>query len=132
MTRDIEKNLRDHGILPSLQRMAVAKYVLVTGEHPSAERVWTMVKKKHTTLSRATVYNTLNLFVEKGLLVQHVLAEGKVVFDPNLDRHHHFIDDVTGRIYDIAWDRIKVTNADRLSEFETRDYQVVMRGRVTK
>jgi Fur family iron response transcriptional regulator len=128
----LRKLLKDHGVQPSFQRLAVAEYVLRTPEHPSAERVWAKVKKRHPGLSRATVYNTLNLFVEKGLLVQHVLSEGKLVFDPNLERHHHFIDDHTGRIYDVAWDRIQVKNVDRLPEFRTRDYQVVMRGRVTK
>jgi SAM-dependent methyltransferase len=50
-------------------------------------------------VSRATVYNTLNLLVEKGLLKQLTLAEGRVVFDPNMERHHHFIDEVTGTIH---------------------------------
>ena len=48
--------------------LAVAAYVLHTTEHPSAEKVWASVRKNFPMVSRATVYNTLNLFVEKGLL----------------------------------------------------------------
>src|SRR5262245_31985099 len=80
-------------------------------------------------LSRATVYNTLNLFVRKGLLQQHVLAEGKVVFDPKTERHHHFIDEATGRIHDIPWNALTVSRASTLPGFKVREYQVVLRGR---
>ncbi len=80
-------------------------------------------------LSRATVYNTLNLFVEKGLLRELVLAEGRVVFDPKIDRHHHFIDEATGQIHDIPWDAVQVSRVERLDGFDVHEYQVVMRGR---
>src|SRR5882757_1554377 len=98
MTRSVVEVLEQVGIQPSAQRVAVADYVLATEEHPSAEQVWARVKERFPMLSRATVYNTLNLFVEKGLLRELVLAEGSVVFDPKLDAHHHFIDDTTGAI----------------------------------
>ncbi|HEY2409010.1 MAG TPA: transcriptional repressor, partial [Polyangiaceae bacterium] len=66
------------GIQPSAQRAAIAEYVLYTSDHPSADRVWAEVKRSFPLLSRATVYNTLNLFAAKGLLRQLVLAEGNV------------------------------------------------------
>ena len=121
--------LRDHGIQPSAQRLAVADYVLHTDDHPSADQVWHTVRDGFPAISRATVYNTLNLFVEKGLLQQLVLAEGSVVFDPNVARHHHFIDDRTGRIFDVPWSALRVSGADRLEGYDVRDYMVVMRGR---
>ena len=80
-------------------------------------------------ISRATVYNTLNLFVDKGLLRELVLAEGRVVFDPKTDAHHHFIEEDTGRIHDIPWEAVKVSKIDRLRGYDVREYQVVMRGR---
>ena len=79
-------------------------------------------------ISRATVYNTLNLFVERGLLRELYLAPDSVLFDANTDRHHHFIDEDTGRIYDVPWNQIEVSNAKPLPGFEVDDYQVVMRG----
>ena len=121
--------LRDHGINPSAQRVAVAQYVLHTDEHPSADEVWTRVRKRFPHVSRATVYNTLNLFVEKGLLRQFVLTEGRVVFDPNTDDHHHFIDEDSGKIHDVPWDAVKFSNVPKLDGFEVREYQVVMRGK---
>ena len=117
------------GIQPSAQRVAVADYVLFTDEHPSADRVFARVKKVLPMLSRATVYNTLNLFVRKGLLRELVLAEGKVAFDPKLERHHHFIDEGTGRIYDVPWDLLDVKKLGGLEDYEIDEYQVVLRGR---
>ncbi len=127
--RDVRQVLEDHGIQPSAQRLAVAEYVLATDEHPSADQVWTRVSATFPMCSRATVYNTLNLFVEKGLLRELILAEGRVVFDPNVERHHHFIDEETGTIHDVPWEAVKVSRVEALEGFEVREYQVVMRGR---
>ena len=121
--------LRAHGIQPSAQRLAVARYILSTDVHPSADQVWDEVRKGFPMLSRATVYNTLNLFVSKGLLRELVLAPGRVVFDPKVDPHHHFIEDATGRIHDVPWNALRVSRLDALRGFAVREYQVVMRGR---
>ena len=129
MKRDVTERLRALGINPSAQRMAVAEYVLHTEAHPSADEVWTRVKKRFPMISRATVYNTLNLFIEKGLLRQFALTEGRLVFDPNVDDHHHFIDEETGKIYDVPWDALEVSKIEKLKSFDVREYQVVLRGR---
>ena len=120
--------LREHGIQPSAQRVAIAEYVLHTDEHPSADLVWKRVQAKLPYVSRATVYNTLNLLVEKGLLRSLALADESVVFDPKTERHHHFIDEETGEIHDIPWEKVQVCNVEALRGFEIRDYQVVIRG----
>lgn len=129
MKPDVVRILEERGIHPSAQRVAVAEYVLHTTEHRAADKVWAGVQENFPMISRATVYNTLHLFVEKGLLRELHLAPDSVLFDPNTDRHHHFIDEDTGRIYDIPWNQVEVSNAKPLPGFEVLDYQVVMRGR---
>jgi Fur family transcriptional regulator, iron response regulator len=129
MGPDFVNQLRDVGIAPSAQRLAVAQYVLTTEAHPSADEVLAQVQASFPMLSRATVYNTLHLFVEKGLIRQLVLAEGKTVYDPRLEAHHHFIDDDTGRIEDVPWDAVRVGDVKGLKGYEVREYMVVMRGR---
>lgn len=121
--------LRAHGIQPSAQRVAVGEYALRTADHPSADQVFQRVKRSFPMISRATVYNTLNLFVEKGLLRAFVLAPGKTVFDPKTESHHHFIDDQTGEILDIPWQALDVNRVERLKGLDVHEYQVVMRGR---
>ena len=132
MKRDMQALLRARGVQPSAQRVAVAEYVLSTDEHPSADDVWAKVRRNFPTISRATIYNTLHLFVKKGLLREFILTEGRVVFDPKTERHHHFVDDATGAIFDIPWDAIRVSNAESLKGFAVREYQVVARGRARK
>jgi len=126
---NVAEQLQDHGIQASAQRVAVADYVLKTDEHPSADLVWKRVKRRFPYISRATVYNTLNLFVEKGLLKTLNLSDDSVVFDPKTETHHHFIDEKTGRIHDIPWEKVQVCNIESLRGYDIHDYQVVMRGR---
>ena len=123
------ERLRKNGIHPSAQRVAVGDYVLATDAHPSAEQVWVEVRARLPVISRATVYNTLNLFVRKGLLRQIQLADGKIGFDPNLEPHHHFIDEATGVVHDVPWDALEVRRVEALRGVEVREYQVVLRGR---
>ena len=133
MTRhSLAQILSEHGIQPSAQRLAVAEYVLDTDAHPPADRVFAVVRSRIPMISRATVYNTLNLLVRKGLLRQLVLAEGKVVFDPHVAPHHHFVDEVTGEIHDIPWDALEVRKVEALKGVKVREYQVVLRGTSTR
>lgn len=132
MSQRVVDILTERGIQPSAQRVAVGEYVLASDEHPSADEVLERVRESFPVISRATVYNTLNLFVEKGLLQQLQLTEGRVVFDPKTEEHHHFVDEETGDIYDIPWGALDVRGVDRLARgFEVDEYQVVLRGRKT-
>lgn len=127
-----QEKLEQAGIQPSAQRVAVADYVLNTHEHPSADVVWKRVRARFPWISRATVYNTLNLFVEKRLLQRLNIAEDSVVFDPIIENHHHFIDEKTGAIHDVPFEKVQVCNLDTLREYDIHDYQVVMRGTMKK
>ena len=129
MRRDVTGILRAHGIQPSAQRLAVADYVLGTDAHPSAEEVLRAAKARLPMISRATVYNTLNLFTKKGLVRELVLAEGRSVFDCNLELHHHFIDEATGAIHDVPWDALRVSRVAELAGYEVKEYMVVLRGK---
>src|SRR6187455_1093217 len=103
MNPDVVHILEKHSIQPTAQRVTIAEYVLRTEEHPSADKVWAVVGESFQAISRATVYNALNLLVEKGLLRELHLAADSMLFDPNTERHHHFIDEESGRIHDIPW-----------------------------
>jgi Fur family iron response transcriptional regulator len=130
--QDFIELLKARGIQPTTQRLAVASRILDEHTHPSADQVWERVQADFPTISRATVYNTLNLFVEHGLLRKQVLREGIVVFDPTVDAHHHFVDVDTGEIHDIPWNALEVKKLDSLRDFEVEDVQVILRGRKKK
>jgi Fe2+ or Zn2+ uptake regulation protein len=121
--------LLEHDIRPSAQRLAIASCVLQSRRHPSADQVWREVQRQLPMVSRATVYNTLRLFVERGLLRELPLAAGCSVFDPHVAPHHHFVDDADGSIHDVPWTALEVTGVDGLRGCDVRDYSVVLRGR---
>lgn len=130
--KDAISILRQCGIQPTPQRIAVVECVLTNKTHPTADDVLLSARKKCPTVSRATVYNTLNLLVEKGLIGMQTIKEGAVIFDPNIQKHHHFIDEETGDIYDIPWDQLEVKGKKQFEDFEILEFQVIMRGRRKK
>jgi Fe2+ or Zn2+ uptake regulation protein len=127
--RLVADRLRLAGIRPSAHRVVVAEYVLSTEDHPTAAQVYKVARARLPMISKATVYNTLSRMVERGLIQSLVLAEGHLVYDGKTTRHHHFIDDETGRVYDVPWSTLAVAGVPPGAEFEVSDYQVVMRGR---
>ncbi len=121
--------LQSHGIQPTVQRLAIARVILGSDRHPSADGVLDALNGQGERVSRATVFNTLNTFVEQGLCRALVLTEGHVVYDPNMERHHHLVDEDSGRIYDLPWDAVEVKVTRPVAGFEVENLEVVVRGR---
>jgi len=124
--------LRQCGIQPTPQRLAVVECVMTNKSHPTADELFALARKKCPTVSLATVYNTLNLLVEKRLIATQTIKEGAVVFDPNIREHHHFIDNDTGEIHDIPFDQLEVKGKEKLKQFEISEFQVILRGKKKK
>ncbi len=101
--------LREHGISPTHQRIEIAHAILSRCEHVSADRILALANDRATETSKATVYNTLKLFVEHKLIREVIAAPGKVFYDPNTAPHHHFYDVDTGELTDIDARAIAVT-----------------------
>ena len=101
----------------------------VASWNPTPDEVFAKVGAGFPLLARATVYNTLNAFEEAGLLQRHTLSEGRVVFDPNMEPHHHFIDLDTGAISDVPSEALSVPEIGRLRGYDVSEYMVVLRGR---
>lgn len=98
---DLVRLLRDHGITPTRQRLEIARALFVRKEHLSADQIMAFVNERCAETSKATVYNTLNLLVERKLIREVIVDPCKVFYDPNTEPHHHFYDVVTGRLTDI-------------------------------
>lgn len=101
-TRDnLADVLRGHGINPTHQRIEIAHALFSRREHLSADRILAIVNDRHSETSKATVYNTLNLFLEKKLIREVIVDPQKVFYDPNTEPHHHFYNVDTGELTDI-------------------------------
>lgn len=93
--------LRNHGINPTHQRIEIAHALFSRCEHLSADQILAIVNDRHSETSKATVYNTLNLFLEKGLVREVIVDPQKVFYDPNTEPHHHFYNLDNGELIDI-------------------------------
>ena len=105
---EVAQLLRRHGIMPTHQRTEIAYILFTRREHLSADQILGLVNSRFAEASKATVYNTLKLFVEKKLIRELVVDPAKIVYDPNTEPHHHLYDVATGRLTEIPADNIRV------------------------
>jgi Fur family iron response transcriptional regulator len=109
--------LREAGLRPTRQRLALAKLLLDKGDrHVTAEQLHGEAGNAAIRVSLATVYNTLHQFTAAGLLREVVVAPGRSYFDTNTDDHHHFFFEGTGQLQDIPGDHVVVAGLPEAPE----------------
>ena len=117
VTRErLAEMLREHEINPTHQRIEIAHALFSRGEHLSADQIMTIVNDRHLATSKATVYNTLNLFRGKGLTREVIVDPNKVFYDPNTQPHHHLYNVDTGELIDVDADAMSVSGLPRLPD----------------
>ena len=94
------------GILPTPQRVEVAEILLVRPQHMSAEQIIDRLHKLGSSVSKATVYNTLNLFGERGIVKEVMADPVRKFYDSSTHPHHHFYNVETGELSDIPEDEV--------------------------
>ena len=109
-TENIERRVRDAGLRPTRQRVALANLLFAQGDrHLSAEELHEEAISAGVPVSLATVYNTLHQFTEAGLLRILAVEGAKTYFDTNTSDHHHFFVEGENRLVDIAIEKGPVT-----------------------
>jgi Fur family peroxide stress response transcriptional regulator len=96
----IIETLRKKGYKATTQRIAICRFVLHSRDHPSAQRIYSEVKKVHPTVSLATVYKTLQILTEQGLIQELGLPESQARFDSYVEPHINLVCLQCGRIQD--------------------------------
>ncbi|MHB1540423.1 MAG: Fur family transcriptional regulator [Steroidobacteraceae bacterium] len=96
-----QRRMADCGIRPTAQRMRIASLLLAEPQHLSAEQILASLRHAGARVSKATVYNTLNLFASHGLIRQLSVDGARAWFDSNVDAHYHFHDVATGTLIDV-------------------------------
>ena len=117
MERDaIARLLSQHGLQVTTQRLDIAEYVLSKPQHLSAEQILQAMHKRGSRVSKATVYNTMNLFSERGIVRTVELDPERLYYDSTSEPHHHFYNVTTGELTDIPADQVHVELATTLPE----------------
>lgn len=126
--QEIEKRLQDAGVQPTLQRLAICRYVLNEADHPTADDVKIWADENLGKISQATVYNTLNTLVGAGILKEFRFNHSeKIVYDCNTHDHFHFVDESTGKIYDIHPEDVKI-EISLPKKFKVKDIKLILKG----
>ncbi len=96
-----QQRLTDCGIRPTAQRVRIASLLLSAPQHLSAEQILANLRSAGARVSKATVYNTLNLFASHGLIRLLSVDGTRAWFDSNVDAHYHFHDTSSGALIDV-------------------------------
>ncbi len=107
---EILAKFADHGILSTPQRLEVAEILLRKPQHMSAEQIIDKLHDNGSTVSKATVYNTLKLFDKYALIKELAVDSERRIYDSATHPHHHFYDVDTGVLTDIPADKVKFSN----------------------
>jgi Fur family transcriptional regulator, iron response regulator len=113
---EVTEMLRRHDIAPTYQRSAIAHALFSRCQHFSADQILALVNEQHAEVSKATVYNTLRLFVDKQLVREVIVDPTRVFYDPNTAPHHHFYHVESGSLIDIDGAAIEVSGLPTLPE----------------
>ncbi len=131
MQRDaISKLLTRHGLQVTSQRLDIAEYVLGKPQHVSADQILAAMRERGSRVSKATVYNTMNLFSARGLVRTVDVDSDRQYYDSTTDPHHHFYNVDTGELIDIPADQVQLALGTALPEGTEQDgIEVVIRVR---
>lgn len=97
----LEKFLKEKGVKPSFHRLKILEYLYRENCHYNVDKIYREIIKEIPTLSKTTIYNTVNLFVEKGVALALKINENEVVYDHNTYFHAHLKCKKCEKIYDI-------------------------------
>jgi Fur family transcriptional regulator, iron response regulator len=131
MERDaISKLLAGHGLQVTSQRLDIAEYVLSRPQHLSADQILAAMRERGSRVSKATVYNTMNLFSERGLVRTVEVDPERQYYDSTSEPHHHFYNVDTGELTDIPVEGVSLAVRASLPEGTIQEgVEIVIRVR---
>jgi len=131
LRQQVVNRLASHNITPTRQRVEIGMCLFDCDQHVTADQLLERVnQRKAGEVSKATIYNTLGLFAEKGLLREVIVDPNKLVYDTNTSNHYHIYNLESGQLYDVEADKVElkllhVVDADQQIE----DVDIIIRVR---
>ncbi len=129
---ELADKLASHGVVPTPQRLEIAAILLDGPRHLSADQILDTLRANGSTVSKATVYNTLHLFGEKGLAREVHVDPTRTFFDSTTHPHHHFYNVDSGELSDIPGEAIGIEGLPELpvgTEQESVEVLIRIRNR---
>ena len=131
----IEEKCKSKGVRLTDQRKVIAKVLSEANDHPDAEDLYSRASTIDPKISLATVYRTVRLFSESGIIETHDFRDGRARYETTDDDHHdHLIDVTTGDVIEFVDDEIEQLQykiAEKLG-YELVDHRLELYGRKIK
>lgn len=124
---ELAKELKEKNIRLSHQRLKVLEYLNSHLIHPTVDQIYTGLHQEIPSLSKTTVYSTLNALAEAGLVRVITIEDNETRYDIRTENHGHFKCESCGRIYDFTADPDSL-QAGELKDFDIRDKNVYFKG----
>ncbi len=124
---ELKEILESNGVKPSIQRLNVCKYIIEQKNHPSVDKIFQNLVGEIPTLSKTTVYNTLKLLTEKGIITSLSIDDIEVKYDYIEKAHAHFYCSECEHIYDIELDT-NIFNTKTINNHNVADTQINFKG----
>jgi Fur family ferric uptake transcriptional regulator len=105
--KDLEKLAAQRGLKVTGPRKVILQILMDSTDHPDVEEVYKRASQIDPKISIATVYRTLDLFEELGLIIRHHFGDGKTRVEENWDHHHHLINVETGEILEFQNEQLE-------------------------
>ncbi len=123
----IKNYLVEHGIRPSNYRIRILQCLEDNKIHPTADQMYQNLLGEFPTLSKMSVYNTIEVLLEAGLIREITIENNEVRYDSHLEDHGHFKCNHCGRIFnfDIDFNSLRLSGLD---QFIIKDQDIFLKG----
>lgn len=115
---DVSTYLLNHGIRPSVHRVQVMSYLLENRTHPTVEAIYAALSLEIHTLSKTTIYNILNLLVDKGVVQELSIDSRQCRYDGDMTPHSHFLCSECGELYDMNCIPLSMDTEHQIDEIQ--------------
>jgi Fur family peroxide stress response transcriptional regulator len=125
---DLKKELKNRNIPLSYQRLSVLECLIQNRCHPTVDQIFTALHEEISTLSKTTVYNTLRVLIEAGLVRVITIEDNQTRYDIDVKDHGHFKCESCGTIYDFCINNMDILDSGDLKNFKINDRHVYFKG----
>jgi Fur family peroxide stress response transcriptional regulator len=131
----VTKSIAEKGLKITHQRIVVYQAIRCTDKHPTAEQIYDMIKEKNPSISLATVYKTLETFVENKLINKVSTPQGTMRYDARTENHNHIYVSNTNEILDYEDEELRnilmdYLNKKKFSNLNITDFRLQIKGEI--
>jgi Fur family peroxide stress response transcriptional regulator len=119
-TQELISTFRKKGFKVTTQRLAICKFILSRKDHPTAEQIYQELKGEYPTISLGTIYKTLHLLKELGLIQELGFNRGSIRYDPDMELHINMVCSKCGKIHDYKAKNVEQFWSAIISDLEIR------------